>query len=147
MALSVMLAWCGSLLGADFAIDLSARSGSIQQSARSGPSVSQPVLAVHAGEMLVAQWSAANPQSGTALRDITLHVFMDLESPTGVAKPTANAVYESAVILDFEPGAKGTGNFHMPAPGPGKYLLRVETIGASKKMGREYVAAIKVSVL
>jgi hypothetical protein len=34
----------------------------------------------------------------------------------------------------------------MPMPEAGQYVVRVETIGAAKKLGREVLAEIQVSV-
>jgi len=141
---------CPSLAGADFTINLLVRAGGRQQSVASGQTgAARPRLAAKVGETLLVQWSAANPDNGSALSDVTLHVFMENGSALlreAAPKPSANAVYESAVVLDFEPGAKSTGEFRLPISESGLFLLRVETIGASKKLGRESIAAIEVSV-
>jgi hypothetical protein len=97
-------------------------------------------------DVVSVQWSAVNGVRNLTLSDVTLHVFMDRASGSANVKPSAKALYESAVIVDFEPGAKSIGEFRMPMPEAGKYLVRVETIGAAKKVGREVVAEMRVSV-
>jgi hypothetical protein len=144
------LGFCPSLAGANFTINLLVRAAGRQQSTASGqPGGARPRLAAKVGDILLVQWSAANPDTASALSDVTLHVFMERGSALlreETPKPSANAVYESAVVLDFEPGAKSSGEFRLPLSESGDYLLRVETIGASKKLGRESFAAIEVSV-
>jgi len=41
---------------------------------------------------------------------------------------------------------KSSGEFRMAMPEAGTYLVRVETIGAAKKLGREVAAVMQVSV-
>ena len=112
-----------------------------QQSATSSQKA-QPALAVKRGETFLAKWSASNP--GTApLSNITLHVFLDRE---GVIKPGRDALYETAVVLDFRAGGQSSGEFRMPLHEPGSYVLRVETIGARTPDGRESFTAMRVTV-
>ena len=149
LAAGLWLGFCSKLVGADFTINLLVRAGGRQQSIASGQVGPLPRFAAKVGEILRVQWLAANPETGSTLSDVTLHVFMErgtalLRDVT--PKPSANAVYESAVVLDFEPGARSMGEFRLPLSESGDYLLRVETIGASKKLGHESFAAIEVSV-
>ena len=150
LAAGLGLGFCPGLDGADIKINLLVRAGGRQQSIASGqPGGARPQFAAKVGEILLVQWSAANPETASALSDVTLHVFMERGSALlrqDTPKPSSNAVYESAVVLDFEPGAKSTGEFRLPLAESGAYLLRVETIGASKKLGRESFAAVEVSV-
>jgi hypothetical protein len=76
-----------------------------------------------------------------------LHVFLDRgDARAASPKPGPKALYESALIQDFEAGAKSSGDFRMPIMEPGTYLVRVETIGAAKKLGKEVAAVMQVSV-
>jgi len=102
-----------------------------------------PSLTASRNDVIHVQWSAESPESAGTLQGITLHVFLDR---AGSSKPTANALYESAVILDFDPRSKSSGEFKLPVSEAGSYVLRAETIGASKKLGRESAAVMTVVV-
>jgi len=138
------------LLAEDFSVELRARSQAQQQAVKSADNPkTRPVLSARTGENLRLQWTAANAEKGPALYDVTMHVFLEKENAIAQSdppKPGAQAPYESALIMDFEPGAKSSGDLLVQAPGPGVYLLRVETIGASKKLGHECFAAMDVRV-
>ena len=147
----VVSLWLGTCPGAaigEFAINLKVQAGRREQTVVSGkPDSTRPAFPAKVMEVVSAQWSAVNGAPGVALSDVTLHVFMDRASTSvDVPRPGPKALYESAVIVDFEPGAKSIGEFRMPMPESGKYLVRVETIGAAKKLGREVVAEMQVSV-
>jgi hypothetical protein len=146
----VISLWLGTCPGAtigDFNLNLKVQAGRREQTVASGkPNGTNPVFPAKVMEMVSVQWSAVNGVRDITLSDVTLHVFMDRASTSSNPKPGANALYESAVIVDFEPGAKSIGEFRMPMAESGKYLVRVETIGAAKKVGREVVAEMQVSV-
>jgi hypothetical protein len=146
LALSVLLGPC---LGAgvnDFTINLKVQSGGREQTAISGQLAAPPVFSAKAKEVVWVQWSFANGAAGTPLSDITLHVFMDRGDARAAApKPGPKALYESALIQDFEPGGKSSGEFRIPVPEPGMYFVRVETIGAAGKLGKEVAAVMQVS--
>ncbi len=152
LALSATL-WAGFSLCAsaqEFTVELQASSRSQTQTARNSQAApTRPVLPTGAGEPIRVHWLASNAEKGPAISDVTLHVFLEKENAIGqaaVPKPSAQAPYESALVMDFEPGARSTGDFSLQAPEAGNYLLRVETIGASKKLGREYFAAMDVKI-
>jgi hypothetical protein len=143
--------WQGTCRGAtsgEFTINLKLQAGQREQTAVSGkPASARPVFPAKVKEVVSVQWSAVNGALGAILSDVTFHVFMDRGSASADApKPGPNALYESAVILDFKPGSKSSGEFRMLMPESGTYLVRVETIGATKKLGREVAAAMQVSV-
>ena len=148
LALSVLLRPCWGAGANDFTINLKVQSGGREQTATSGrPAAAPPTFTAKAKEVVWVQWSAANGTSGTPLSDITLHVFMDRGDARAAApKPSPEALYESALIQDFEPGGKSSGEFRMPMPEPGTYFVRVETIGAAQKLGKEIAAVMRVSV-
>jgi len=147
LALGVLLGPCFGAGANDFSINLKVQSGGREQTAISGQSVAPPTFTAKAKEVVWVQWSAVNGVSGTPLSDVTLHVFMDRGDARAAApKPGPKSLYESALIQDFEPGGKSSGEFRMPMPEPGTYFVRVETIGAAKKLGKEAAAAMQVSV-
>ena len=147
LVLGVLL---GPRLGAgasDFSINLKVQSGGREQTAMNGQVAAPPTFMAKAKEVVWVQWSVANGATGTPLSDITLHVFMDRGDARAAApKPGPKALYESALIQDFEAGAKSSGEFRTPVVEPGTYLVRVETIGAAKKLGKEVAAVMQVSV-
>jgi hypothetical protein len=143
----VLLGPCFGAGANDFSISLKVQSGGREQTAISGQSAAAPTFTAKAKEAVWVQWSVANGVAGTALSDITLHVFLDRGDARAAApKPGPKALYESALIQDFEPGAKSSGEFRMPMPEAGTYFVRVETIGAAKKLGKEVAAVMQVSV-
>jgi hypothetical protein len=145
LALGVLLGPCFGAGANDFSINLKVQSGGREQTAMSGQSVAPPTFTAKAKEVVWVQWSVTNGAAGTALSDITLHVFMD-DGRAAAPKPGPKALYESALIQDFEAGVKSSGEFRMPMPEAGTYLVRVETIGAAKKLGKEVAAVMRVSV-
>jgi hypothetical protein len=147
MAAIVLLAPCFGAGANDFAISLKVQSGGREQTAVSGQSAAPPTFTAKAKEPVVVQWTVANSAAGAALSDVTLHVFLDRGDARAAApKPGPKALYESALIQDFGAGVKSSGEFRMPIPEAGTYLVRVETIGAAKKLGKEVAAVIQVAV-
>ena len=59
---------------------------------------------------------------------MTVHLLLDNDQK--------DAVYESALVMDFAAQAKSSGDFVVAAPAPGNYVLRLETIGAARSHGR-----------
>ena len=146
-ALGVLLGPCLGAGGNDFTINLKVQSGGREQAVISGQSAAPPTFTAKAKEVVWVQWSAANGATGAPLSDITLHVFMDRGDARAAApKPGPKALYESALIQDFEAGVKSSGEFRMPITEAGTYFVRVETIGAAKKLGKEVAAVMQVSV-
>ena len=147
LALGVLLGPCLGAGANDFSINLKVQSGGREQTAISGQSAAPSVISAKVKEVVSVQWSVANGATGTALSDITLHVFMDRGDARAAApKPGPKALYESALIQDFEAGVRSSGEFRMPMPEAGTYLVRVETVGAAKKLGKEIAAVMQVSV-
>ena len=147
LALGALLGPCFGAGANDFSINLKVQSGGREQTAISGQSTAPPTFTAKAKEVVWVQWSVANGAAGTALSDITLHVFMDRGDARAAApKPSPKALYESALIQDFEAGVKSSGEFRMPMPEAGTYFVRVETIGAARKLGKEVAAVMQVWV-
>jgi hypothetical protein len=96
------------------------------------------------------RWSVVYQEKTGKLADITVHAFVEKETASGQTappKPAADAVYESALVMDFSPQGKSTADFVVEAPEPGTYLLRLETIGDAKIPRDECFAAIDVKVI
>ena len=70
---------------------------------------------------------------------MTVHFLLDRDQK--------DAVYESALVMDFAAQAKSSADFVVAAPAPGNYVLRLETIGAARSHGHEHVAVMDVKVL
>ena len=107
-----------------------------------------PTMVAKQGDILSVRWSIAN--NGTApVPDLTLHFVLDRDSPDLRRRPlkaTNSAVYESALLMDFDSGRSGSGDLLLQAPEPGNYIAAFETLGAAKKLGHEYSAAINLKV-
>ena len=147
VASGVLLGHCFGAGANDFTINLKVQSGGREQTAMSGQTAALPTFTAKAKEVVWVQWSAANGAAGTPFSDVTLHVFMDRGDARGAApKPGPKTLYESALIQDFEAGVKSSGEFRMPIAEAGSYFVRVETIGAAKKLGKEVAAVMQVSV-
>ena len=136
--------------GDDFTIEVGAHAPEGQQKADSGAKgTAAAPLAAKPGDRLILQWAATNPQRGTLLPNVTLHVVLDRQGGSGKTdnrQSAAPAVYESAWVMDFDAGSKTSGEVLIQAPGSGDYLLRVETIGAAARLGREKRAIISLRV-
>jgi hypothetical protein len=133
--------WC-SAADRDFTMELQARVSGRQDTVHGGNTPNSPAtLTAKAGDSLIVQGSALNPMKGASIPDVTLHVSLDRIPKTG-----GDAVYESALVMNFEPGSKSSAELLLQAPAAGDYLLRVETIGAAKKLEREYFAAMDLKV-
>jgi len=114
-----------------FALQLSVQTPSDQQTT---DGKARPISRVKAGTRLRVRWSAVNQQKSGTLRDVTMHVVIDKENAIGQApasKPGPDVVYESALVMDFAPQAKSSGDFTIEAPAAGTYLVRVETLGTT----------------
>ena len=151
----VLLASIPPLGAADdaFVIELSARADGAQRPfvSRSAGSATQKRLTVPAlpRRKLAIKWSVATASGAKAVPDVTVHVFLERASAAGPAnapKASPNALYDSAVGVDFVAGSRSAGQISIELPDAGDYVLRVETIGAAPKVGREQAAAIDLEV-
>ncbi len=136
-----------SVSAEDFTLRLQARCGRQQQTATGA--TPRPLLAAKAGLPIRVQWFAQNGDKPGVIHDVTLHCFMTREQAAGQAeapKPGPDAVYESALTMDFKPKAHSSADFVVQSPGPGIYVLRIETLGAAKEHGHEHSAAMDVKI-
>lgn len=122
-------------------MELEARTAGHQDTVRASDRRNGAKLALKTGDSLNVQWSVLNPDKGGSIPDVTLHLSLSRN-----AKSDADTIYESAFVMDFEPGSKGSAELLIQVPSAGSYVLKIETIGAAAKLGREYSATIDVKV-
>ena len=122
-------------------MELEARTAGHQDTVRASDRRNGAKLALKTGDSLNVQWSVLNPDKGGSIPDVTLHLSLNRN-----AKSDADTIYESAFVMDFEPGSKGSAELLIQVPSAGSYVLKIETIGAAAKLGREYSATIDVKV-
>ena len=123
-----------------FIMELSARVDAQQQTAR-GQAVSptsnrspRAVLATKLGTRIRIQWSIVNQEKTGIIPDVTVHLLLD--------HGQKDAVYESALVMDFAAQARSSADVVVAAPAPGNYVLRLETIGAARSHGHEHLAGL-----
>lgn len=139
----------------DFAIDLKVTAGKASKTAHAdvaGIGVKPKprlVLEAKAGEPVTVAWTLQNTGKAT-VKDVVVHFFAVKEEKAGQEKPpklNKDVAGESALTMDFKPKDKAEGELNLSLPGPGAYLIRVETIGvAAGKDGNEFFAALDVVV-
>jgi hypothetical protein len=139
--------------GDAFVIELSARADGSQRPvvSRSAEPATPTRLTVSAlpRRKLEIKWSVATASGVRAVPDVTVHVFLERASAAGAAnapKASPNALYDSAVGVDFAPGSRSAGQIAIEVPDAGDYVLRVETIVAAATVGREQAAALDLKV-
>ena len=140
LAMLPACSWCAPA-GADLKVELQARVTSSQNTIKAGAGPNLTTLPAKTGESLVVQCAVLNPEKGTSIPDVTVHVSL---TPSG--KTLADAIYESALVMVFAPGSHSSADLLIQAPSAGDYVLRVETIGATVKLGKEYFATMGVKV-
>src|SRR6202011_3341363 len=135
---------CRSLWAADdpLSMELSARADAEQQiahgQAASSVSSARPVLTAKSKTKIWIRWTIVNQEKTGTIPDVTVHFLLDGDQK--------NAVYESALVMDFAPQAKSSADFVVEAPSAGTYVLRLETIGAARTHGHEHLAAMDLKV-
>ena len=127
-----------------FTMELSARVDAAQQTAHGQP-VSpalnrspRAVLATKSGTKIRIRWSIVNQEKTGIIPDVTVHLLLDHDQK--------DAVYESALVMDFAAQARSSADFVVAALAPGNYVLRLETIGAARSHGHEHAAVMDVKV-
>lgn len=107
------------------------------------------LLKAHVDTPITVSWTLSNATSAPKVKEVVVHFFaVREEKPDQQAVPalTKNVVAESALTMDFMPNDKTEGELTFSVAKPGCYLLRLETIGAVGKDGREPFAALDVVV-
>ena len=140
--------------GQPFSIEVSVRADAQQQQTQRGCSSSapgrRPVVTARAGTKLHVRWSVLYQEKTGKIADVTVHAFVGREPVPGqttAQKPGADVVYESALVMDFGPQGRSTGDFVIEAPDAGNYVLRVETLGDGKTPRDECFAAMDLKVM
>jgi hypothetical protein len=145
----------GSTAGAaddPFVIDLSARAdGGTAVTSHSADPARAPrmTLSAQPRRKIEIRWTVTEAATAKPAPNVTVHTFLERTAAAGPAnapKAGPNALYESAVGMDFSPGSRSTGQISIELPDAGDYLLRVETIGAARAVGREQAAVIALKV-
>ena len=121
------------------------------------PSSAQPhaeaVFTATAHEPLLVSWAATNKTAQTTFPDVLIHLLVaPVKAPAKNAAPgpksgaplAKDAVYESALTMDFAPGDRATGEFSLRLDMPGTYRVRIETRGLLGKYRHEYYAELKL---
>ena len=109
----------------------------------------RPVLKVKAGQPVKIQWMPKNVYPHKTLENVVVHFYIARQQKAGQA-PTPdlgveeNVVFESALEMDFKPGAQAGGRQTLRVDRPGAYLVRIE----SRQTGsdHEHFAAIDLVV-
>jgi hypothetical protein len=137
-----------------FTIEVSVRADAQQQQTQRSCSSSapgaRPVVTTITRTKLHVRWTVLYQEKTGRFADVTVHAFVEKEAALGqttAPKPGPNVVYESALVMDFGPQGKSTGDFVIESPDVGNYLLRVETIGDGKTPRDECFAAIDLKVI
>jgi hypothetical protein len=109
----------------------------------------RPVLKVKAGKPIKIQWALTNVYPHKTLENVVVHFYVAKQekagqSPVPDLSVEANVVFESAIEMDFKPGAKAGARNTLRIDKPGVYLVRVE----SRQTGtdHEHFAAVDLVV-
>jgi hypothetical protein len=140
--------------GDSFAIDLKVQGGKASQvvhaqPARGAKPKTRAVFKVKAGGRITVHWTLTRTDPKVAVKNVLVHFFVDREAKTGqraVPRLVKGVVLESALTMDFNPKDKTQGEFQFTIRQSGSYLVRLETIGATAKDGREHFAALDLEV-
>jgi hypothetical protein len=103
----------------------------------------RPVFTAQSNESLLVSWTATNKAKQATFKDVMIHCLVVAEKEPGqVELPSPkDALQESALTMDFKPGASATGEFSIKFDEPGTYLIRVETRNMlAEHMHEHYVA-------
>ncbi len=107
-------------------------------------------LELRAGEPIRIHWTLTSTDRRNTYKDVLVHGFVvkiDRSGQAEVPKLDRDVLLESALTMDFKPGDRAEGDFHLTIDRPGAYLLRLETIGAAVGLdGHEHFAAMDLVV-
>jgi hypothetical protein len=109
----------------------------------------RPVLKVKAGKPIKIQWMFTNTYPNKTLENVVIHFYIAKEEkagqhPTPDLSVEANVVFESAIEMDFKPGAKAGARNNLKIDKPGTYLVRIES--RQTNSDHEHFAAIDLVV-
>jgi hypothetical protein len=109
----------------------------------------RPVLKVKAGKPIKIQWMFTNTYPNKTLENVVIHFYVAREEKAG-QHPTPdlsvedNVVFESAIEMDFKPGAKAGARTTLKIDKPGAYLVRIES--RQTNSDHEHFAAVDLVV-
>jgi len=109
----------------------------------------RPVLKVKAGQPIKIQWMLTNVYPHKTLENVVVHFYVAKQGKVG-QKPTPdlsvedNVVHETAMEMDFKPGAKAGARNTLKIDKPGSYLVRIET--RQTNSDHEHFAAVDIVV-
>ena len=130
-------------------VDAQQRTASGQTAATGETKATSAMLTAKSKATLHVRWSIENQDETRTFADVTIHCVLEKEGRIGqgeTAQPSG-MVYESALLMDFAPRAMSTAEFAIEVPEPGRYLLRVETIGVAKQGDHEYFAVLDLKAI
>jgi hypothetical protein len=109
----------------------------------------RPVLKVKAGKPIKIQWVFTNTYPNKTIENVVVHFYIAREEKVGQhATPDLsvedNVVFESAIEMDFKPGAKAGARNTLKVDKPGTYLVRVES--RQTNSDHEHFAAVDLVV-
>jgi hypothetical protein len=153
----VFAGWPGGPTRAnEFTIDLTADAAKKSETAHAEAAViglkpkPRAVLEVKAGDRVKVRWTLTNADAKATVKDVLVHCVVVKEEQAGQAAVPAldkGVAAETALTMDFNPGARAQGELNVVLEKPGAYLLRLETIGAAAgPADREFFAALDLVV-
>ena len=109
----------------------------------------RPVVKVKAGQPIKIQWMLTNVYPHKTLENVVVHFYVARQAKAGQdATPDlgveANVVLESAIEMDFKPGAKAGARNTLRIDKPGPYLIRIES--RQTNSDHEHFAAVELIV-
>jgi hypothetical protein len=109
----------------------------------------RPVLKATQGEPLDVEYLLTNVYPHKTLENVVVHFYFARVDKVGRRETPdlskrSNIVLETAFDLDLKPGGKAGGRCAIPAPAPGVYMIRVESIRTGSD--HEHFAAIDLVV-
>jgi hypothetical protein len=109
----------------------------------------RPILKVKAGKPIKIQWMFTNLYPHKTLENVVVHFYIAKEKKVGQAgtpdlSVEDDVVFESAIEMDFKPGAKAGARNSLKIDKPGAYLVRIES--RQTNSDHEHFAAVDLVV-
>ncbi len=109
----------------------------------------RPSIRARVGEPIKVRWAFTNVYPHKTLENVVVHFYVARQGMAGQKEAPdlaveANIVFESAIEMDFKPGAKAGARNTLSVAKAGNYLIRVESRGTGSD--HEHFAAIDLIV-
>ena len=106
----------------------------------------RPVLKVNAGDPLVFQFIMTNVYPHEELKDVKVRYFVIAFDEDGAKteRKATRAITEGSFTLNFKEKGRAGARMRFKAPGPGRYLVRVET--QNTHSDHEHFSAVELVV-